>query len=325
MDILFLTSERISTTSFYRSGGISHDLAKQSGHNIVVAKWDDIQVHWQTLSEFDVVMLHNPFASESVRLCTAIKNMGLKVWVDYDDNLFAVNPENKTFLLYSDPQTQANIKKILSLADVVSVTNEYLRQTYIEDNKNIFVVPNAFNDQLIKRGEIKPRTKTVVWRGGDPHIYDLMKHGEAINRLTESHPDFQFLFWGYYPWFLSETQNKGYIAPMDVILYFQKLFKLNPAVMHVPLNDDPFNRCRSNTAYIEASFAGAVCINSSWWNSPGSLPYANVQEYYENMDAVLTGQVDIKAMNEEAWSYISDCLFLSKVNQKRVELLKTLE
>lgn len=325
MDILFLTHSRNDATSYYRAGGISHDLARRTGHNIVVANWADIEVHWQTLSEFNVVLLQRPFTQEAAKLCDFIKTLGLRLWIDYDDNLFAVNPENDTYLLYSDPKTQAIIKQILSLADVVSVTNEYLRQTYIEYNKNIRVIPNAFNDLLIKRGELAKRERNVVWRGGANHIYDLMKYGAAINQLTAEHADFQFLFWGYYAWFLSDARNKGYISPTDPVLYFHKLFKLSPAVLHVPLNDDPFNRCRSNTAYIEAAFSGAVCICPHWWNMPGALSYRDPQTYYEVMSAVLGNQVDVVAMARESWEYVSDCLLLSSVNEKRAKLLKSLE
>jgi hypothetical protein len=325
MEVLFICHSKNDATSFYRAGGISHDLAKQSGHDITVIDWADTEINWQVLSEFDVIMVQRPFSKESLILCQAIKNCGRKLWIDYDDNLFAVNPENDTYLLYSDPKTQATIKQILSLADVVSVTNEYLRQTYIEYNKNIWVIPNAFNDLLIKRGEIAKRDKGVVWRGGANHIYDLQKYGLVINQLMAEHPDFRFLFWGYYTWFLSDAPNKGYISPTDPVIYFQKLFKLLPSVIHVPLNDDPFNRCRSNTAYIESAFSGAVCVCPSWWNMPGSLPYGDVQGYYEAMKSVLSGQVDLVGMNRESWEYVNDCLLLSKVNKKRVELLKSLE
>jgi hypothetical protein len=325
LNVLFLCHSSQDATSFYRAGGVSADLARRTGHNIVVANWKDIEVHWQTLSEFNVVLLQRPFSKESAGLCQVIKNLGLKLWVDYDDNLFAVNPENDTYLLYSDPKTQANIKQILTLADVVSVTCEYLRQTYIEYNKNIKVIPNAFNDLLIKRGEIAKRERNVIWRGGANHIYDLMKHGAAINQLTSEHPDFRFLFWGYYAWFLSDAQNKGYISPTDPTLYFQKLFKLFPAVMHVPLNDDPFNRCRSNTAYIESAFSGAVCVCPSWWNVPGSLSYSDPQSYYDAIKSALTGKIDVVGMAKESWEYVSDCLMLSKINEKRANLLKTLE
>lgn len=324
MDVLFITHAKNDATSYYRAGGISHDLAKQSGHNITVINLADTEINWQVLSEFDTVMVQRPYSKESAGLCQHVKNCGRKLWIDYDDNLFAVNPENDTYLLYSDPKTQATIKHILSLADVVSVTNEYLRQTYIPYNKNIWVIPNAFNDLLIKRGEIAKRGYNVVWRGGANHIYDLQKHGLAINQLMDEHPDFRFLFWGYYAWFLSDAPNKGYIAPVDPVIYFQKLFKLLPSVIHVPLNDDPFNRCRSNTAFIEAAFSGAVCVNPSWWNMPGSIPYSDVQGYYEAMKSVLSGQVDIVKMNAESWEFVNDCLLLSKVNKKRVELLKTL-
>jgi hypothetical protein len=269
-------------------------------------------------------MMQRPYTKESLDLCEFIKLLGKKLWVDYDDALFHVNPENKTHLLYENQQTRSNIVKILGLSDVVTVTNEYLRQTYAGCSDNIVVVPNAFNDDLIKRGEITKREKMVLWRGGDTHIYDLMQHGTALNQTIESHPDYEFLFLGYYPWFLSKTNNKGYIAPMDIILFFDKLFKIKPSLIHVPLNDDTFNRCRSNTAYIEAAFSGAVCVCPSWWNLPGSLPYSDITEYYSSMEAVLRGEVDIEKMNAESWEVINECFLLSKVNKKRVELLNNL-
>lgn len=321
MNILFLCPDKSDPTSFYRSGGISHDLEKKSGHTITVINWNQTSIDWQFLSSFDAVMLQRPFTKVAEQLCQYVKNMGKSLWVDYDDNLFAVNPENRAFQTYNDPATQESIKNCLKAADVVSVPTEYLRQAYSQFNKNIEVIPNAFNDGLFKRGELKKREKTVVWRGPDAHIYDLMTYGKEINRACEGFPDWEFNFMGYYPWFLSETKNKGFLPGMDIIMYFHKLVDLAPSVGHVLLHDDLFNRCRSNIAYIEFSYVGACCIVPDWWSVPGVLSYTDPASYFEAMRSVLSGEVDIVAQNHIAWEYIQDCLRLSQINVLRLNLI----
>lgn len=320
MDILFLTPDRTDATSFYRAGGIAANLEKQSKHNITVFNYDEIQLHWQTILGFDVIMLQRPFTKANYDLCRYIKGIGKKLWVDQDDNLLALNPENRHFMLYSD--NVENVKKIIAIADVVSVTTEYLRQSYLSLNKNIWVIPNALND-VFKRVE-KKRADIAVWRGSEHHIYDLMAHGKAINLLAEDFPEWKFMFLGFYPWFLAKSENKGFVKPIDIMLYTQSLANLAPAVVHVPLHDNLFNRCKSNIAWIEATFAGAVTVAPEWWNAPGTLSYSNIQEYYEAIAAVLTKQVNTELMVKDSWDFIQEYLTLPKVNKKRIELIESL-
>jgi len=326
MNILFLSYDKAEANAFYRSSGIAPDLAKQSGYNITCCSMSELPMNWANIASFDLIMLQRPHTTESLNLCKFIKQCNVKLWIDHDDNLFAVNPENRHYLsIYSKPQVKENIRLMIEMADVVSVTNEYLRVVLSSLNKNIWVIPNAFNDSMIKRTELRKREKLVVWRGGDSHIYDLMQYGTALNEVMESNLNFEFLFMGYYPWFLSDkATNKSAIEMQDIILYFKNIFKLAPSVFHIPLHDNNFNHCRSNIGYIEGSFAGAVCIAPDWWNVPGSLLYSDPFSYLDAFKSVLSGEVDIQTKNSEAWEYISDCLFLSKVNKQRIKLIQSL-
>jgi hypothetical protein len=319
-----LVPDKCDPTCFYRASGIAHDLEKKTGHKIVTLQWNEIPVTWQVLSNFDILMLQRPFQKAAVELCQYAKSMSMPVWVDYDDNLFGVPPENKSFQTYNNPDIIQNIKDCLQAADVVSVPTEYLRQVYAPYNQDIHVIPNAFNDTMFRRGEQKPREKKAIWRGPDSHIYDLMSYGPSINQVTKEFPEWSFIFMGFYPWFLAETDNKGFLPGLDIIMYYKKMVDLNASICHVPLHDNPFNRCRSNIAYLEATYAGMVCVTPAWWNLPGAVPYSNPQEYYEAMKLCLSGEVDLEASNRMAWSYIEDCLTLSKVNAQRMILIEEL-
>lgn len=323
-NILIVCPDRNDATAFYRASGISHDLANKSGHNIKVMGGGEAPITWQVLSEYEIIMMQRPFTPNGAELCKYAKGMNKKLWIDYDDNLFALNPENRAFLTYSNADTQQNIKVCLAAADVVTVPTEFLRQSYLPFNKDIRVIPNAFNDDIFSRGELKPRAKKVLWRGPDTHIYDMMTYGKEINQISEEFADWEFLFMGFYPWFTSETKNKGHIQGLDVISYYNRIRDEAPSAFHVLLHDDTFNRCRSNIAWIEGSWAGAVCVVPGWWNVPGALPYSTPDEYYEAMRSLLSGEVDIEVMNRMAWEFIMDTLRLSKVNIQRLELINSL-
>lgn len=323
-EILFLTIENGDTCSFYRSAGILKDLRRKTKHNITLAQMNQVALNWSFLTQFDLIYHQRAFSKESLNVCGYVKQCGIKIWLDYDDNLFALNPENPTYPLYNNPETQSNIKAMLQLADVVSVPTEYLRQAYSEFNKNIHIVPNALNDLLFKRPELPKRTNNIVWRGPEAHIFDVMNFSKQINEATKEFPEWRFMFMGFSPWFLTETNNKGHIPSLDIVVYMKTLFDMAPSCLHVPLADNLFNRAKSNIAYIEASFAGAVCVCPAYWNAPGSLPYTDGASYYEAIKSVLSGEADKAKLNKEAWEYITDCLLLSKVNDLRIDIINSL-
>lgn len=323
-EILFLTIQNADTCAFYRSSGVLKDLRRKTNHNITLVQWDQVQLNWSLINQFDLIMMQRPFSKEALNLCNYIKYCNIKLWIDHDDNLFAVNPENPTYALYSNPEIQANIKGILKLADIVSVPTEYLRQVYVEFNKNTIIIPNALNDLLFQRPEVKLRTNHCVWRGPEAHIYDLMSYSKELNQITKDFPDWRFIFMGFSPWFLGDTTNKANVPSMDIVIYMKTLFDMAPSCLHVPLHDNAFNRAKSNIAYIEGSYAGAVCVIPAWWNVPGALSYIDGPSFYEAIRSIIVGEVDKVAMNKIAWEYINDCLILSKVNVERLQIINSL-
>lgn len=324
-DILFINYNKTDACAFYRSSGISHNLFKQSGHNITSITWKDMELNWSVLSDFDLIMFQRPFNKPAFDLLSYIKAMNKPIWIDYDDNLFVVPPENGNHHVYNNAENRKALKDILEIADIITVTNEDLKQAYLPFNSKIVVIPNAFNDSILKRPEqIKPRENMIVWRGTETHIYDLMNFGEPINMATDDFKDWKFNFIGFYPWFLNKSMNKGFVNGTDIVVYFQNMIKLAPSALQVPLHDNIFNRCKSNIAYIEASYFGAVSIVPYWWDVPGALKYTDTQSYYDCLKAICLGEIDIEASNQIAWEYIQDELTLTKVNKQRIEIINSL-
>jgi hypothetical protein len=152
-----------------------------------------------------------------------------------------------------------------------------------------------------------------------------MGFAPAITTCTREFPEWEFTYIGFNPWFLEKSKNICFLRALDVVDYFDNGFRLKPAVVHVPLYNNLFNRCKSNIAYIEGSYWGAVCVVPEWWGHlPGALTYKDNQSYYEVVRDALSGKVDLTKMNNLAWDFIKKELVLSKINRLRVKLIKKL-
>ena len=95
--------------------------------------------------------------------------------------------------------------------------------------------------------------------------------------------------------------------------------------MQIPLFDSSFNRSKSDIAFIEGSYFGAVCIIPAFWGKiQGTLSYNSIDTYKEQLAKSINGTLDLETMRDEAWQYIKDNLLLSEVNILRFNLMKTL-
>jgi hypothetical protein len=323
MRILFLTMDKRYAVSFYRAAGIAKDLEKKLNCTVDTLSWNDFLIDWPALMRYDIVMVQRGFQGAQVLLCKQVKKLGIPLWLDYDDDLFSVPPENKAWAIYQDSEVQKDIINMLSMADVISVTTEDLKTSFSEFNDNIVVIPNAFNDIMLNVNRIlQPRSKTVLWRGSETHVYDIMIYNEVIDKFIKEHSDYSFIFMGFNPWFLSKAPNLKFVKQLEILDYFDAGLNISPSVVHVPLHDSTFNRCKSNIAFIEGTYWGATCITPEFWGKlPGTLTYKDADSYYEALTLSLEEKPE---RNKESWNYIKKNLLSSEVNKLRVKLIKSL-
>ena len=328
MKLLVLTVNKNDSTSFYRANGVLHDLKNQMPLEITSMNFSELKdMSWANLVLFDAVFMQRPYQSVALKMSQYCRELNLPIWVDFDDYLLDIPADNRSHALFNNPQTKETIVKILQLANVVTVSTHALKKGFSEANQNIHVIPNAFNTKLFNYRQNKVQTeKTMLWRGSETHSLDLFFYGDEIYSNQQKFTDWNFLYFGWNPWFIPHTENRKHIGPTDPVLYFRQVHGLSPRAMHVPLVDSFFNRCKSNIAYIEGSFAGAVCLVPEWeeWTLPGAITYKNAAEYHEKMNLMLTEKVNFKKYNALAWEFIMDSLTLEKVNKQRVQILQNL-
>jgi hypothetical protein len=191
---------------------------------------------------------------------------GQRFGLTCDDLLVAdTRKQSGAYVVWS--RSRRKPRKAMVHADVITVsTPELANQVKIEYGRESIVVPNAWNDYALPIQEPAPIIEgekiRIVYRGSNSHDGDLFAHRDAFRE----YPNIEFIFMGCMPWYFY-TNYGGHMTTIiqeawtnDIFGYFQRLIQLKPHFVVFPLEDNTFNRCKSNIAAIEATVAGAVGV-----------------------------------------------------------------
>lgn len=311
-------------TSFYRAIGPFGNLKMLTDEKIGIAMPSPFS-ELMALG-YRGAFFQRPNSKDHLQALEMCQDAGTPIWVDYDDFLFMVPSDNPAFKTFNKPERQKLVKKAVESANVLTVSTHKLAEYLKPLNNNVLVIPNALNDRLLvhRPKKMPKRNPLICWRGSPTHHRDVLSVQEEIISVARD-PEFSSWTWNFFGdnlWFVTDfTPHEKTIwhEPIPMFMYHKVLIKVAPSVMIVPLSDNPFNRCKSNIAWLEAAYAGAITIAPDWpeWQKPGVLNYCDAKQFKEKLELVMRGGVDIEQMAGEAWEYIMDNLRLSKVNEMR--------
>ncbi|MER2511140.1 MAG: hypothetical protein ABTQ25_01735 [Nitrosomonas ureae] len=330
--IAVLTKPLESATTFYRSSGVFGYLGREMAgfgwqvHNIGPKNFTP-----DTAAAYDILFAHRPVTDDEIRALRNAKLSGAKIWVDVDDLLWQIPASNPARMSFG-PGHAENLRKAMVHADVITVsTPELANQVKIEYGRESIVVPNAWNDYALPIQEPAPIIEgekiRIVYRGSNSHDGDLFAHRDAFREYG----NIEFIFMGCMPWYFY-TDYGGHMTTiiqeawnMDIFGYFQRLIQLKPHFVVFPLEDNTFNRCKSNIAAIEATVAGAVCLASNLpeFRFQGLDVFSSEEELYyilyniDSSNGLLGFNQSTHAMAKE---HLETNLRLSKINGIRVSI-----
>lgn len=313
-------------TSFYRGVGPFSYLKKQ---------YPDIHLtfpqggDWAQLKLADIVFMQRPASPEHFTALCIAKDLGLKVIVDFDDDNLAVPKDNPMYGYYQQMPVKEAIIKLARHCDVLTVSTEFLKKKYGIYNKNCQVIPNAVDDSLLHLRQIPPgpRQKRVLWRGTQSHTRNLMTVGREIISLSRKHADWRFTFFGMDPIDLTDHMKNaechGQVTPLE---FFKVMCSLNAGILYYPLGATDHAQARSHISWLEGTFAGCVCLASrnDEFNRPGLLNFSSPAEFEDQVDKIIAGHYDCKALVEESWAEIQSKYMLSQTNKLRMQVIESL-
>lgn len=310
-------------TSFYRGVGPLSSLQNQGKVELIYHDKPD----WTVMKHTDAVFIQRPHLPEYIHSIDLARKFGKPLWLDYDDLLTGIPDSSPARHNYWRQEVQDTIRTALNAADIVSVSTQALADEWKSFAKKIVVIPNAWDDDMYPRKELAPKPEgrpKLLWRGSGGHDEDLYSIMPELVKLAKL-DTFDWYFIGQ-PFWLALRALKDYtetkVAPWnDLPEYFKMLRMVQASVMMVPLTDTPFNRCKSNIAWIEAAWAGTATVapKLAEWLGPGIINYDKDKPFDQ---AVLEANDFTASKAAESWEYVESELRLSKVNELRESVLR---
>jgi hypothetical protein len=350
-NLLVFAPNRTDATSLYRSHGPLYALRRRMADLQVV---EGTTATWVEMKMADAVFLQRPANDSHVALINLARVNHVPTWVDYDDDLYCVPFSNPTHANYNRQKTQNNVTTILAKADLVTVSTPAIANRFLailselEKSKDrepdwvlnpgkVVLLPNAYDTELLSK--LEPRTtvphKLICWRGSSTHDADLMTHAEPFCKAFGKHLDWTINMLGAPFWGFIEAidaipgirpTNNVITESLDPINFFDFLRTIGPALMIVPLQDNAFNRAKSNIVWLEGLHAGAVTLAPDWdeWRRPGIINYKDPADFGVKLDAFLSGKYDAAKLWWEGAQFVGENLTIGRVNRLREVLLRDL-
>jgi hypothetical protein len=313
-------------TSLYRGRLPLLRLQKQFSDQLMIYPYHKGPVTWDNILLYDMVFIQRPCDSHHFEVMKAAKRHKLPVWIDYDDLLCNIPTGNLAGNGYG-PAAVKMIGNLIDLADIITVSTNALKfhlgKKY-GNKRKMKVIPNALDLEMFRTKPKFRNSKNILWRGSHTHMQDLLEYKDPIIEVMNKNDKWSIDFMGYNPFFITnELKNSTYTHPFPIDEYIRKLSIFNYSICIVPLDDCPFNRSKSNIAWQETTYAGAVCLAPDWeeWQKPGIVNYTDQNDFKKKLKAMISGKYDLKRMHQQSWQYISENLSLAKVNKLRSELI----
>jgi glycosyltransferase involved in cell wall biosynthesis len=183
---------------------------------------------------------------------------------EMDDNLMATPESNPAFEVFSDEAVQQNLKACASMADLVTVSTEPLRDVMLAYNPNVEVVPNFIDAEMLRVERLRLKLPTIGWAGSSTHSDDFAVLGDAIGEAMLMQPkSLACIMGGEKSYDMGIPKNRlkrfRWVSNPRQVSRFTREFDIGIA----PLAKNQFNESKSHIKVLEYAALGIPTVASN--------------------------------------------------------------
>lgn len=316
-------------TCWYRGAGPMKALQRDYRDTFDITIVDgSAEVDWHDVADVDIAFLQRPHHMRCRGFFNLSSLFTKKIVCDWDDDLNGLHPSNPSFESYDDPNTKKLISEFMKECTSAWTTTIAMKESIDRraGKDKAVVIPNAWADQWFKMGE-PGNNNTVIWRGGSSHTMDKLEFAPEIEKVAARSPLWKWVMIGDRCW-----EFRGRIPPdrmangqwLPTPLFLANYVNCQPGIVMVPLQDNAFNRAKSNISWMEGVAAGAIVVCPDWpeWRVPGTMRYQSVNDFAEVLtDAMNLPITKRKEMAMEGQEHVKQHYLLSDINRLRADAL----
>ena len=330
--ILLASKCQNDTTSFLRAmGAFTHPTLKPYIEIMREPLKQEWVFDWSYFFEADLIYLHRPSNLHDRQIIDQAKQIGIPVWVDLDDDLENVTPDNPAFGVYDKEDSKATIRFACNEADVLSCGGEiHAEKLRKQLGREVHLIPNALDDRLLSLKKPFSMNRQLSWRGSESHRTDLLFYQNEIEKILDRH-NLDARFFGLNPYFLNwqNTRKISWLGVSNLFDFYVALTSTNSTFHMHPMVDTWFNRVKSNLCWTDATLAGSVICapNLPEYNRPGIFQFkaSDRHSFFHAMDEMINSlERELTQAHNLSWEWIKDNILLSRVNLIRLNILKNL-
>jgi len=222
---------------------------------------------------------------EKLRSFIKEANLNSKLVMDYDDDIFHVSPLSNHYVDYGTEEIKIlnngqivhewkdgeninieqnikrieEIKKSISMVDMITTTNDHLARILGEYNPNVKVLPNcvdfsSWNNLDIRRKD--PNEIRICWQGGHSHWEDLHLIRNSLIEIARRYENVKILMVGYMPHSMEKDFKPGqfeFHPWVETSAHPYHMASLDADIAIIPVKDSIFNRSKSIIKWVEFS------------------------------------------------------------------------
>lgn len=190
---------------------------------------------------------------------------------------------------------QKSLRRALGMMDRFVVSTEPLADRYSKLHGDIHVVKNTLDPRwwkgLVSERRISDKPR-VGWAGGISHTGDLEMIADVVKALAD---EVEWVFFGMCPAKLRPYVHEYYPA-VAIEQYPAALARLNLDLAIAPVEQNPFNECKSNLRLLEYGACGFPVVCSDLTCYQGDLPVTRVRNRFKDwVDAIRMHLADLDA------------------------------
>lgn len=267
--------------SYYRAHLAAEEMRRMGLDPYVITGLDELDMpldKWllEYVKDFDVIHAGYTTNIAVIEYLVAARNYAkIPLIVDIDDDINRVPTYNIAFKAYHGGSKARKVARFsLKVADCVSVSTEALKQALTGTAAPMTVLPNCINESDWEYAEGPQNDATTIMFAGNIGRYgDLLEVKGAISSIMAKYPQVRLYFLGCLPdwaeqWLLSKTDptaNRAFfIRGCGVEIYRPILRYLNPDIFIAPVQENAFNKAKSQIKAYDAAMINADLICSDW-------------------------------------------------------------
>lgn len=188
-----------------------------------------------------------------------------------------------------------SLRRALTCVDRFVVSTEPLAEAFANMHGDIHVVKNTLDPRwwkgLVSERRISDKPR-VGWAGGISHTGDLEMIADVVKALAD---EVEWVFFGMCPAKLRPYVHE-YYPGVAIEQYPAALARLNLDLAIAPVEQNPFNECKSNLRLLEYGACGFPVVCSDLVCYRGELPVTRVRNRFKDwVDAIRMHLADLDA------------------------------